>query len=57
LTVVTVITMPVTVLSTLFGMNIVMPYAEYPHLFYVVTILGIVFAGFLLWFLNRKRWF
>jgi magnesium transporter len=56
LTVVTVITLPITVLSTLFGMNIVMPYAGYPHLFYTVTFLGIFFAGLLLWFLIRKRW-
>ena len=48
LTVVTVITLPITVLSALFGMNIVMPYAEHPHLFFVVTISGIIFAGVLL---------
>jgi magnesium transporter len=56
LTVVTVITLPITVLSTLFGMNIVMPYADYPHLFYTVTFLGVFLAVLLLWFLNRKRW-
>ena len=56
LTVVTVITLPISVLSTVFGMNIVMPYAEMPHLFYAVTISGIILAGVLLWFLNKKNW-
>ncbi len=56
LTIVTVITLPLTLLATVFGMNIVMPYAEHSLLFYTVIGVGLVFTGWLVWFLRRRRW-
>jgi magnesium transporter len=56
LTIVTIVTLPISILATLFGMNIWMPLAERPYLFYIVTVLGILLAVILLWYLNKKKW-
>jgi magnesium transporter len=56
LTVVTVLTLPLTLLATIFGMNILMPYAEHPLLFYTVIGLGVAFTAGLLWYLRRNNW-
>jgi magnesium transporter len=56
LTIVTVLTLPLTLLATIFGMNIVMPFADHPLLFYTVTGLGIGLTLLLIWFLQQRRW-
>jgi magnesium transporter len=56
LTVVTVLTLPLTLLATIFGMNIVMPFADHPLLFFAVTGLGIVLTLLLIWYLQQRRW-
>ena len=56
LTVVTIITLPITLLATIFGMNIVMPFSDRPSLFYLLVFLGLVFSVWLLWYLRRRRW-
>jgi len=57
LTIVTVVTLPLTFLATLFGMNIVMPLAEHPVLFYGIVILGLAFTGGLVWYLRKHKWY
>ncbi len=56
LTFATVLTLPVTLLATIFGMNIVMPYSNHPLLFFTVLLLGILLTGWLVWYLRTKRW-
>lgn len=56
LTVVTIITLPLTLLATIFGMNIVMPFADHPLLFFTIVGLGIVLTGTLIWYLRKHRW-
>ena len=56
LTVVTVVTLPLTLLATVFGMNVVLPYAEHPVLFFVVTGMGVAVTLGLLWFIRWRRW-
>lgn len=56
LTIVTVLTLPITLLATIFGMNVAMPYAEHPVLFYLLVGLGVGLTGGLIWYLRRQRW-
>lgn len=56
LTVVTVLTLPVTLLATIFGMNIALPGSEHPLLFFSIIILGIVLTIWLVWYLRTRRW-
>ncbi len=56
LTVATVLTLPVTLLATIFGMNIVMPFSNHPLLFFALLLLGIVLTAWLVWYLRTKRW-
>jgi len=56
LTVVTVLTLPLTLLATIFGMNVVMPLADHPILFYFLISIGAVLTVWLLWYLRNKKW-
>lgn len=56
LTIVTVLTLPLTLLATIFGMNILMPFAGHPLLFYGVVAIGIALTLLLVWYLNRRKW-
>lgn len=56
LTVVTIITLPLTLLATIFGMNIIMPYSEHPLLFYSVVAAGLVLTGLLILYLRKNDW-
>jgi len=56
LTVVTVLTLPLTLLATVFGMNVVLPFAEHRLLFYTLTGSGIALTALLIWYLRQRRW-
>jgi len=56
LTLVTVFTLPLTLLATLFGMNIRLPFSEHPWLFYTLLGLGLAFSAALIWYLRHKKW-
>jgi magnesium transporter len=56
LTIVTILTLPIIVLSTIFSMNLNLPFGEHPMLFYLVVGLGIVLTVFLLWYLRKQKW-
>jgi magnesium transporter len=56
LTVATVLTLPLTLLATLFGMNIALPFSKHPLLFYLVLGLGMVFFLGLLVYFWQRRW-
>ncbi len=57
LTIVTLMTVPLTVLSTIFGMNFEFPFAEaHPAVFIGVNMIGILLTVFIIWHLKRKKW-
>jgi magnesium transporter len=56
LTITTVLTLPVTLLAAVFGMNVLMPYANHPLLFYSVILISIAATIGLVWYLRKKRW-
>ena len=56
LTVVTVLTLPLTLLATIFGMNIIMPFSEHPLLFYGILLVGIILTILTIWYLRNHRW-
>jgi len=51
-----VLTLPLTLLATVFGMNVALPYAEHPALFVVVVGAGVAVTLGLLWFIRQRRW-
>jgi magnesium transporter len=57
LTVVTVLTLPLTLISTLFGMNIELPFSRHPLLFYLIIISGFLMILGLLWYFRKRHWF
>jgi magnesium transporter len=56
LTIVTVLTLPLTLLATLFGMNIALPYSQHPLLFFAILGLGLIAILSLVWYLRKRRW-
>jgi magnesium transporter len=56
LTLVTILTLPITVPATILSMNIVMPMSQHPLLFYGVVGLGLALTAFLIWYLRRHSW-
>ena len=56
LTVITVVTLPLTLMSAIFGMNVHMPFAQHPLLFFGVIGVGIALTVSLVWYLRRRKW-
>lgn len=56
LTLVTLISVPITVIATIFGMYIELPYGHHPLAFYAVNGLAIGFTIVFIWHLRRKHW-
>jgi magnesium transporter len=56
LTIVTILTLPITVLSTVFSMNVSLPFGKHPLLFFLIVGLGVALTVFLLWYLRKQKW-
>lgn len=56
LTLITILTVPLTVLSTIFGMNVALPYGDHPLPFYLINVIGIIMTVGVIWYLHRRRW-
>ena len=56
LTIVTLLTVPLTVLSTIFGMNVQLPYGGHPLPFYLINVFGIGLTVLVIWYLRYRRW-
>lgn len=56
LTLITILTVPLTILSTIFGMNVTLPYEDHPLPFYLIVALGISLTAWVVWYLHRRRW-
>ena len=57
LTVITIILMVPTLVSSFFGMNVKLPFANIQSAFYIILILAATICTFLLWFFYRKKIF
>ena len=55
LTMVTILTLPITLLATIFGMNIVMPFADHPVLFFSILGIGIFLTISIVYYLRKHR--
>lgn len=56
LTLTTILTLPVTLLATIFGMNVVMPYNSHPLLFFGLILAAILITGGMVLFLRKRHW-
>lgn len=56
LTIATIVTLPLTVISTIFSMNVLVPGGRHPLLFFGVVGLSLAITGGVLWYLRRRRW-
>lgn len=56
LTIVTILTLPVTLLSTVFSMNVYIPYRDQPLVFFGVILLGVCVTAWLVWYLRKRRY-
>jgi magnesium transporter len=56
LTIITLLTVPLTVLATIFGINTDLPGSGHPLFFYVVNLVGIVLTIVVIWYLRYRRW-
>lgn len=56
LTIITILTVPLTLLSTIFGMNVDLPYGAGPALFYTVNAIGVVLTIGVILYLRRRSW-
>ncbi|HRH58999.1 MAG TPA: magnesium transporter CorA family protein [Chitinophagaceae bacterium] len=51
-----ILTLPVLVTS-IYGMNVALPYANSPHAFYIPVILSIAISVIIAWYFMKKKWF
>ncbi len=56
LTIISVIMLPLTLLSGIYGMNINLPLARHPLSFVIILILMMLVAGGMLFYFKRRRW-
>ncbi|MBE2225463.1 MAG: hypothetical protein IAF02_28265, partial [Anaerolineae bacterium] len=56
LTLITLVSVPITVIATIFGMNMTLPYGDHPLAFYAVNALAIGVTIAFIWHLRRKHW-
>ncbi len=56
LTIISVILLPLTLISGIYGMNVKLPFQEYGHAFSLVTGMMLVVVVTLLTFFRRKDW-
>jgi magnesium transporter len=56
LTLISVIMLPLTLLSGIYGMNIHLPWAQFPLAFPVILLLMVLIAGGMLFYFKKRRW-
>lgn len=56
LTIITILTVPFTVLPTIFGMNVRLPFETHPLPFFIINLVSILLTVFLIWYLRHRRW-
>ncbi|MFH1462447.1 MAG: magnesium transporter CorA family protein [bacterium] len=56
LTVFSVILMPLTLIASIWGMNVSLPFANSPLGFWIIMIMMLFFMGFFFFFFRKKKW-
>ena len=56
LTLVTLASVPITVIATVFGMNVALPYGSHPVPFYAIITIATLITVIVVWYLRRKHW-
>jgi magnesium transporter len=56
LTIISVIMLPLTLLSGIYGMNISLPLARHPLSFLFILVLMLLISGSMLYYFKRRRW-
>jgi magnesium transporter len=56
LTVISVIMLPLTLISSIYGMNIALPFDNHPNAFIIVSVSMILIAGLMLVYFRRRNW-
>ena len=56
LTVVTVLTMPLTLLAAMFGMNVALPFSQHPLVFFGLVAFGVIMSVAVTVYLRKRRW-
>jgi magnesium transporter len=56
LTIISVIMLPLTLLSGIYGMNIALPLARHPYSFAIILLLMVLVAAGMLYYFKRRRW-
>ena len=56
LTVISVIMLPLTLISSIYGMNIVLPFADSPHAFIITAGIMLIIALLMLYLFRRRQW-
>lgn len=57
LTVFSVIVLPLTLVASLWGMNVYLPFAERPSGFWIIMVIMLALIGFMFLYFRKKRWF
>jgi magnesium transporter len=55
LTIVTFLTLPLTLLATVFGMNILLPLEKHPLLFYFILVIGFFITIGVIYYLRKRK--
>ena len=51
-----ILTLPV-LITSIYGMNVPIPYANSPHAFYIPIILSLTISVVISWYFMKKKWF
>ena len=57
LTIISTIMLPLTLIASIFGMNVGLPFEKNEHSFSIIVSLSLLIAGSMLWYFKRKDWF
>jgi magnesium transporter len=57
LTSITIIVMLPTLVTSIYGMNVELPYQNTPHAFYIPVILSLAVSIIIAWYFMKKKWF
>ncbi len=57
LTILSFIMLPLTLIASLFGMNLNLPFQKSPHGFAIIMLMQFAIVGTLLWFFKKRDWF
>ena len=56
LTVISVIMLPLTLISSIYGMNIVLPFADNPNAFTITVLIMFIVLSVMLLYFRRRHW-